>query len=77
MKIPTNLELTVRRNQYPEGCRVELVKMDDPYSKRLYPGARGTVVYVDDMGTVHVNWDCGSSLGLVMGVDVCRKITAE
>ena len=47
--------------------------MDDPYSK-LSPGDRGTVNVVDDTGTVFVGWDCGSSLGVVYGVDRIRKI---
>jgi hypothetical protein len=47
--------------------------MDDPYSK-LCPGDKGTVSCVDDTGTVFVNWDCGSSLGAVYGVDEIRKI---
>lgn len=38
------------RLQYPAGCRVELVSMDDPYA-RLKPGDQGTVVAVDDIGT--------------------------
>ena len=50
------------RLQYPAGCRVELVSMDDPYA-RLKPGDQGTVVAVDDIGTVHINWDNGSGLG--------------
>ena len=41
------------RLQYPTGCRVELVSMDDPYA-RLKPGDQGTVVAVDDIGTVHM-----------------------
>lgn len=62
------------RKMYPKGCRVELIFMDDdPYS-RLSPGDRGTVKLVDDTGTVFVNWDCGSSLGIVYGVDRIRKI---
>lgn len=43
---------TVRRN-FPAGSRVELVRMDDPYS-RLKPGSKGTVQSVDDTGTIHV-----------------------
>lgn len=61
------------RKLYPAGCRVELVQMDDPYSK-LMPGEQGTVRMVDDTGTVFVNWDCGSSLGVVYGVDRVRKL---
>ncbi len=41
------------RARYPKGTRVELVSMDDPYSK-LKPGDRGTVDHVDDTATVHV-----------------------
>lgn len=62
------------KKQYPCGCRVELVQMNDPYNTQLKPGCRGTVIAVDDIGTIHVNWDCGSSLGVVYGEDVCRKV---
>ena len=62
------------RRQYPKGTRVELVKMDDPFNTVLHPGSKGTVVAVDDIGTIHIAWDCGSSLGIVFGEDVCRKI---
>lgn len=64
------------REQYPPGTRVELIHMDDPYNKKLVPGCKGTVRCVDDMGTIHVSWDCGSSLGVVYGEDTCRKIDA-
>lgn len=59
------------RARYPKGTQVELVSMDDPYS-RLKPGDRGTVKSVDDTGTVHVSWDCGSGLGVVYGEDEIR-----
>ena len=65
------------RKEYPTGARVELVHMDDPYNTKLFPGARGTVKCVDDMGTIHVRWDCGSSLGVVFGEDACRKIKED
>ena len=61
--------------EYPEGTRIALVHMDDPYSK-LKPGDRGTVKSVDDAGTVHVSWDSGSGLGLVYGEDSFRKLNA-
>ena len=62
------------REAYPVGCRVELVMMGDPYSTRPCVGDKGTVVCVDDIGTIHVQWDCGSSLGVVYGEDACRRI---
>ena len=62
---------------YPKGTRVELVSMDDPYNTKLVPGSQGTVVSVDSIGTIHVAWDCGSSLGVVYGADQCRKVVAD
>lgn len=66
---------TVERVQkaYPTGTRVELVHMDDPYSQ-LKPGNKGTVRLVDDTGTVFVDWDSGSGLGIVYGVDQVKKL---
>lgn len=61
------------REMYPTGARVELVEMDDPYS-RLKPGDKGTVRLVDDTATVFVDWDSGSGLGIVYGVDRIRKL---
>ena len=62
------------RQQYPKGTRVELVKMDDPFNTALHSGSKGTVVAVDDIGTIHVAWDCGSSLGVAYGEDMCKTI---
>jgi Domain of unknown function (DUF4314) len=46
-----------------KGERIELIRCNDPYTK-LEPGARGTVLLVDSLGTVHVKWDSGGTLGL-------------
>lgn len=64
------------KNGYLPGTRVVLVKMDDPYTK-ITPGTKGTVTGVDDLGTIHVNWDSGSTLGVAYGEDSCRKIEEE
>ena len=61
------------KREYPAGTRVELVSMNDEHRK-LKPGEQGTVIGVDDSGTIHVNWDCGSSLGVAYGEDKCRKL---
>ena len=61
------------RERFPVGLRVELIQMgDDPHP--LPEGSQGTVLGVDDIGTIHVKWDCGSFLGVVYGVDSCRAI---
>lgn len=47
--------------KYPVGTRVVLDYMDDFQAPPV--GTKGTVRRVDDMGTVHIAWDNGSSLG--------------
>lgn len=60
------------REQYPTGTRVELIEMNDPY-RNMPPGLKGTVLYVDDAGSIHVNWENGSSLAALHGFDRIRK----
>ena len=70
-------ELADLRKRYPRGCHVKLIRMNDPYCRDLKPGMMGTVTHVDDIGTIHVAWDCGSSLGVVFGEDSCTRIDKE
>lgn len=72
-KFPSPWVVDIVRKVYPAGCRVELVRLDDPYSK-LIPGERGTVELVDDTGTVFIHWDNGSTLGVVYGVDGIKRL---
>ncbi|EFL94287.1 DUF4314 domain-containing protein [Mobiluncus curtisii] len=51
-----------------ERRRVRLIATTDPYT-HLTPGEEGTIMVVDDAGTVHVAWDNGSTLGLIPGED--------
>ena len=60
------------RAQYPFGCRVELIKMDDIQAPPI--GTKGTVTGVDDIGSIMVSWDNGSTLHIVYGEDICRKL---
>ena len=60
------------RARYKKGTRVELVSMDDPQAPPV--GTLGTVTGVDDTGSILVNWDNGSGLNVVYGVDVVRKV---
>ncbi len=70
----TEKTLNKIKEKYPEGSRIELVSMDDPYSK-LKVGDKGTVKFVDDIGTVHITWDNGSSLGAcVLDGDIIKRI---
>ena len=63
----TGKEVEELRKRYPKGTRVRLIRMDDMQAPSA--GCTGTVRLVDDIGTIHVSWDNGSSLGVVYGVD--------
>ena len=60
------------RENFPVGCRVELVRMDDVQAPPI--GTLGTVIGVDAIGTIHVDWDNGCGLGVAYGEDDCRRI---
>lgn len=60
------------RRQYPVGTRVKLVRMEDEQAPPI--GTFGTVLGVDDLGSIMVSWDNGGSLSVVYGEDLCRKI---
>lgn len=55
------------KRRYTKGKRVRLIQMDDIQAPPT--GTEGTIKGVDDMGTVFVNWDNGSSLGLIVDED--------
>lgn len=72
MKYPDREIIERLRKKYPKGTRVELVSMNDIHAPPI--GTKGTVICVDDIGTIHVSWDNGSSLGVTYGEDICRKV---
>ncbi|MTI96552.1 MAG: DUF4314 domain-containing protein [Firmicutes bacterium] len=72
MRIISKEQLENLREKYPAGCRVELLRMDDIQAPRI--GTKGTVVGVDDIGSIMVRWDSGSSLSVAFGEDLCRRI---
>lgn len=72
MRMITKEELTALRSSYPAGTRVELVQMDDAQAPPT--GTKGTVTGVDDTGSLMVNWDNGSGLNVIYGIDLVRKV---
>ena len=60
------------REAYPKGSRVELVQMDDPQAPPI--GTHGTVIGVDDIGSIMVAWDNGCGLSVAYGEDICREL---
>lgn len=60
------------RQLYPPKTRVRLIRMDDPQAPPI--GTEGTVIHVDSLGTIHVQWDNGSALGVAFDEDKCTII---
>lgn len=52
---------------YPKGTKIKLIKMNDKYAPPS--GTIGTVNFVDDIGQIHVKWESGGSLALIIGED--------
>jgi hypothetical protein len=50
------------------GFKIQLINTDDPYTN-LKPGDIGVITHIDDKGTVFVDWENGSALGLIPNVD--------
>lgn len=76
MRIPSREYIEYQRKKHPEGSRVQLVTLNDPYSK-LKPGECGVLRCIDSMGTYHIDWDSGSGLGLVPGEDSFNILPPE
>ncbi len=56
------------KDMYPAGTKIVLDHMgDDP--RPVPDGTKGTVICVDDMGTVHCTFENGRQLGLIPGED--------
>lgn len=72
MQFPNRDIVERMRREYPKGTRVELLQMDDLQAPPI--GTLGTVVGVDDAASLLVDWDTGSGLNVVYGVDRVRKV---
>lgn len=72
MRIVTRQQLELLRKRYPAGAEVCLEHMDG--ESGMPPGLKGKVACVDDAGQIHVNWENGSSLAVIPGVDRVRTV---
>ena len=70
---PTREAVERVRARYKAGTRIELIEMDDPQAPPA--GTRGTIIAVDDIGSLIVNWDNGCGLNAITGKDRFRIIT--
>ena len=75
MRNPTEEEIKTLCEHYPEGARVELIEMWDEQAPPI--GTKGTATYVDDIGSIGVDWDNGNSLNVSLGADRCRSLVPE
>ena len=72
MKIPSRETIEKIRQKYPKGTRVELVKMSDLQAPPA--GTKGTVIDVDDVGSLIMAWDNGCGLNVLFQVDKVKKL---
>ena len=56
-------EFIETQNEQLIGRRIRCIFMNDKYP--VPPRTEGTITHIDDIGTIHVKWDNGSTLGLV------------
>lgn len=61
------------KQKYRAGMRVRLIKMDDIQAPPS--GTEGTIINVDDTGTIRVYWDIGSSLSIITNEDKFEILT--
>ena len=50
----------------------KLLEMEDPFAPPI--GTLGTVIGVDDIGSILVSWDNGQSLNVLYGIDKIMKL---
>ena len=72
MRFPDKKTVETLRTQFPVGCRVVLDRMDDAQAPPI--GTQGTVTGVDDTGSLLVDWDNGSGLNVIYGIDRVKKL---
>lgn len=60
------------KKEYPQGTRIKLIQIDDFQAPPS--GTLGTIKGIDDVGNLLVQWDNGSSLNILYGLDQFEKI---
>lgn len=55
------------KESYLPGMRIRLIKMDDFQAPPI--GTEGTIRGVDDIGSIRVEWDTGSTLSIILEED--------
>lgn len=63
------------KKKYPKGTVIQLCNMKGETA--VPPGTKGTVTKVDDIGQIHMNWECRSSLALNAEEDEFYVVTPQ
>lgn len=63
------------KEKYISGVRIKLLKTIDD-ERPIEAGTIGKVDHVDDMGTIHMIWDNGRTLGLIPNEDKFEIISS-
>jgi hypothetical protein len=72
---PTREQVDRIKERYPIGTVIELTAdMDDAYAP-IPKGTQGEIASIDDVGSLHMNWSNGRSLGVVVGEDSFKVIS--
>ncbi len=77
MRTMSEKRIKFYKEQYPPGTRICLDSMGDDDPDPVPSGTEGSVSFVDDVGTVFVNFDNGRSLGVCPEVDSFHKISKQ
>lgn len=65
--------VAIVRATFTSGRRVRFLGFGEGEPAGLAPGTEGTVAFVDSIGTVHVSWDGGVELGVIVRSQDGRK----
>lgn len=68
-------EIQETKEKYVSGTKIKLLEtLDD--SQPIESGTIGKVDHVDDMGTIHMIWDNGRTLGIIPNEDKFEIISS-
>lgn len=66
-------DLEQLKKEYPTGTKIVMdADIDDP--QPIKKGEVGTIDFIDDEGQIHMRWNNGRTLAIVVGVDKFHKV---
>lgn len=69
LKVLTNDDIQIIKETYPQGTKIMLLNDMQEEKYPVKAGTIGIVDHVDDIGTIHMKWENGRSLGLIPNLD--------